>query len=618
MRSDAENLVNKYKFKSKIDLKTSNQDIVFVQSNPKEASDFGIIKPRIGAQERNISILPLNILQQAENGSQNPEVSKYIDNSITTNITSNMANYNLNAEIRSSEEIKKKYFINNLVEKYFVHNEFFNQIQRLINEQGDLGSNPSERTNNLRLEAKASERFERARQSVRSNEAKAELAVLVTNYQSLERKLTKLPKAADVKKVLKSVQGAEALGVLLEKLAKEGQASETWKQVVSQHRRERSVSWGFKKLVGQESGVSRQLDRILEMKKPGVKGVSKSLAVVDLWSLDGNIKAEKQLAGAANEFQPGFRQRAKMSVHKGFAIGIAQELKERFKQTWENNVAAGSKAQMKLREQTKGLVDMTALLQTRKKERINRELRQERKRHLAKTNLNVLKTSFEEEHRNNITHEIEERINRELTRIRFKSDKSEANWAKQAEILGHGRGYKREEISKLVTLLGVAGDKGLPNRKLSVTHKDIVRERQEFLVEVERRDVEVSETRVVQKERLGVMKHGKVERQDLIRLGYKNDDTLEKVKTVIDVAKEKAPKSATQVYDRKEAAESYERGRESERKSLVPRARAEDNNKMIKEAVAQSVGDSISDIANRVYDEIDSRLKVERYRMGIL
>ena len=99
-------LTPKYEFKSKINLNIKNTNIakqVEMVSTDKYNQNW--LNRRI--QEQDLPYLPLNILQNNIYEPEEQEKSSYTNNNTINNITSNIANYNMQANFKAIDNIKK-------------------------------------------------------------------------------------------------------------------------------------------------------------------------------------------------------------------------------------------------------------------------------------------------------------------------------------------------------------------------------------------------------------------------------------------------------------------------------------------------------------------------------
>lgn len=99
-------LTQKYEFKSKINLNTKNTNIA-KQAEMVSTDKYNQNWLNRRIQEQDLPYLPLNILQNNIYEPEEQEKSNYTNNNTINNVTSNITNYNMHANFKAIDDIKK-------------------------------------------------------------------------------------------------------------------------------------------------------------------------------------------------------------------------------------------------------------------------------------------------------------------------------------------------------------------------------------------------------------------------------------------------------------------------------------------------------------------------------
>ena len=577
-------LTQKYEFKSRINLNTKNTNIA-KQAEMVSTDKYNQNWLNRRIQEQDLPYLPLNILQNNIYEPEEQEKSNYTNNNTINNVTSNITNYNMRANFKAIDNIKKNYLVN----KYIENNVFHTNITRgdIISAKNiaianwHLGS-PHSYVNNENVIENLN--FEQAVQSVNQNVKN--INVLQESYQKLKEEVEQISNTANINSIFKNEENIKSLHLAVNNLSNTVLKSDVLLELSAQYKKDKKIFYKLNKVIKSDLDPTKQLTSLFDVKNNIVPKVKKSALVLLLRS----IKRQLEVYNESREINKKERERIERRLEE--RLGIIQR---------KGNVLEEEELRRKLQLRVVRRIEKEEKKQTREinkeeRERIERELEErfvkiwdKENKILEKaieTRVKKLSDTFRKKNKLNIT---EDTIIEPITRIDFKEDNNinfenaltnQKDITRYREILGHRH-----------IILNAVRD-----------HFNDAIEKEIFLVAQKSKKVK---TRTYNRDIKEVF------------ISHKNDNAAEKLETIFKKVFEQMPLNNKQQLALSEDITEKTEYNNINTKSLQKSQDKQMDKYELNNIITQKIDDNIPDIADKVYAAIDNKLKTERYRMGL-
>ena len=577
-------LTQKYEFKSRINLNTKNTNIA-KQAEMVSTDKYNQNWLNRRIQEQDLPYLPLNILQNNIYEPEEQEKSNYTNNNTINNVTSNITNYNMRANFKAIDNIKKNYLVN----KYIENNVFHTNITRgdIISAKNiaianwHLGS-PHSYVNNENVIENLN--FEQAVQSVNQNVKN--INVLQESYQKLKEEVEQISNTANINSIFKNEENIKSLHLAVNNLSNTVLKSDVLLELSAQYKKDKKIFYKLNKVIKSDLDPTKQLTSLFDVKNNIVPKVKKSALVLLLRS----IKRQLEVYNESREINKTERERIERRLEE--RLGIIQR---------KGNVLEEEELRRKLQLRVVRRIEKEEKKQTREinkeeRERIERELEErfvkiwdKENKILEKaieTRVKKLSDTFRKKNKLNIT---EDTIIEPITRIDFKEDNNinfenaltnQKDITRYREILGHRH-----------IILNAVRD-----------HFNDAIEKEIFLVAQKSKKVK---TRTYNRDIKEVF------------ISHKNDNAAEKLETIFKKVFEQMPLNNKQQLALSEDITEKTEYNNINTKSLQKSQDKQMDKYELNNIITQKIDDNIPDIADKVYAAIDNKLKTERYRMGL-
>ncbi|MBQ3067426.1 MAG: hypothetical protein IJC97_00005, partial [Oscillospiraceae bacterium] len=309
-------LTQKYEFKSRINLNTKNTNIA-KQAEMVSTDKYNQNWLNRRIQEQDLPYLPLNILQNNIYEPEEQEKSNYTNNNTINNVTSNITNYNMRANFKAIDNIKKNYLVN----KYIENNVFHTNITRgdIISAKNiaianwHLGS-PHSYVNNENVIENLN--FEQAVQSVNQNVKN--INVLQESYQKLKEEVEQISNTANINSIFKNEENIKSLHLAVNNLSNTVLKSDVLLELSAQYKKDKKIFYKLNKVIKSDLDPTKQLTSLFDVKNNIVPKVKKSALVLLLRS----IKRQLEVYNESREINKKERERIERRLEE--RLGIIQ------------------------------------------------------------------------------------------------------------------------------------------------------------------------------------------------------------------------------------------------------------------------------------------------------